>query len=188
MTKSLLRKKTYNRILGIDASTNSIGFSVIENGKLINYGEIFFSGTSVFERLADAQKRIVADLSNVNPDLIVFESAIFVQNKQTVITLAYAFGAVVTALMKDGIDVLELPPITWQNHIGNKALTKDEKNKIKEAAPGRSDSWYSNQYREFRKQRTINWVKEKYDVEIESNNITDSIGVATTAWDKYGAQ
>lgn len=169
--------KTYKRVMGVDASSNSFAFSIFEDGQLIEWGEIEFKGDSVFKRLHDGQNKLKGLAKRLQVDLIVFESAVFVNNKKTVVLLAYTFGAVVAALMDSGADVKEVPPITWQNAIGNKALNKDEKAAIQKANPGKSKSWYSNKYREERKDRTRQWVKKTFGLEIESDNITDSIGV-----------
>lgn len=171
-------KKTYHKVMGIDASTNSLAYSIYIDGELDSWGEIFFKGKTAFERLHNAQKMVSA-MSDLfaDVDLIVFESAVFVQNKKTVVTLAYAFGAIVSALMVSGADVQEIPPITWQYAIGNKPLNKDEKATIQKNNPGKSSSWYSNAYREARKRRTIDWVAKTYGVVVESDNVADAIGV-----------
>src|SRR6476659_7716301 len=92
-------------------------------------------------------------------DLVVFEGAIYVQNKRTVILLAYAFGAVISALINDGATIEEVSPLEWQNYIGNKALTRVEKDAIRQANPDRSKSWYDDANRKYRKQRTMDWAE-----------------------------
>lgn len=170
-------KKEYHRVLGIDASSNSFAFSIFEDGQLIRWGEINFKGKTVFARLHDGQNKLRSLSNEFQVDLIVFESAVFVNNKKTVVLLAYVFGALVAALMDSGADVREIPPVTWQNAIGNKRLSKDEKEAIQKAHPGKSKSWYDNKYREARKDKTRQWVYKTYGVLIESDNITDAIGV-----------
>jgi len=172
-----IKVKKYHRVMGIDASSNSFAYSIFQDGELVEWGEINFKGNSVFARLFDGQRKLSSMQRLYNVDLIVFESAVFVQNKKTVVQLAYVFGALISALMVSGADVKDIPPITWQNAIGNKALNKAEKLEIQKANPGKSSSWYSNAYRMERKDRTRQWVKRTFGLEIESDNITDSIGV-----------
>ena len=174
-------QKEYRRIMGIDASSNSFAYSIYQDQKLVEWGEIKFDGTSVFTRLHDGQRKLSSMSERLSVDLIVFESAVFVQNKKTVVLLAYVFGALISALMDSGADVKDIPPITWQNAIGNKALNKAEKLEIQKAHPGKSSSWYSNKYREERKDRTRQWVKKTYGLDIESDNITDAIAVGHVA-------
>src|SRR5688572_17943787 len=115
----------------------------------VRWGELKFKGGSVFERLAYAQRNVAAMKQTLKADLVVFEGAIYVQNKRTVIMLAYAFGAVISALMNDGAKVEEVSPLEWQNYIGNKALTRVEKDDIRTRNPGKSKSWYDDANRKF---------------------------------------
>lgn len=182
---NLTNSKRIGTVLGIDASTNSFAYCWYGKDGPIEWGEIKFSGNTVWERLADGQARVAALRGKFDFDLIIFESAVFVQNKKTVVLLAYSFGALVASIMEDGRAVEEIPPVTWQNAIGNKALTKIEKEQIKRDFPDKSVSWYSNKSREIRKQRTMDWVKKTYDIDVDSDNISDAIGVASVGYAKY---
>lgn len=151
----------------------------------VRWGELEFKGSTVFERLAYAQRNVAAMKDQLKADLIVFEGAIYVQNKKTVILLAYAFGAVVSALMSDGADVEEVSPMEWQNYIGNKALTRVEKEDIRARTPGKSKSWYDAENRRVRKGRTTDWAKRVYGIDVSSDNVSDAVGVAHYARDKF---
>src|SRR6478735_4874024 len=131
--------KKVDTLLGIDVSTNSFAFCLIKNGKVVRHGEIFFKGKNVFERLADGQTKVRAMKDTLAAEKVVFESAVYVQNKKTVIVMAYAFGAIIAALLDAGSTVDEVTPMEWQNAIGNKTLTKAEKEAIQKANPGKSD-------------------------------------------------
>lgn len=185
--KDLKRKKPreIKTVLGVDASTNSMAFCLFKGGKPVKWGEIDFHGDNVFERLADGQRKVSAIRKTLEADMVVFESAVYVQNKKTVILLAYAFGAVISALMRMGAEIDEVSPIAWQNFIGNKALNKAEKEAIKKEFPDKSTSWYSSHNREIRKQRTMDWVKKTYGITVESDNISDAIGVAHFGYQKH---
>jgi len=172
-------------VLGVDASTNSFAFCLMDKDGPIRWGEIKFKGNTVFERLAYGQRQIAKMKEHLNADLVVFESAIYVQNKKTVILLAYAFGAVISALINNGAKIEEVSPLQWQNFLGNKALTKIEKQKIKDENPGKSASWYSDRNRKFRKQRTMDWARDTYGIVVDSDNVSDAIGVAHYARAKF---
>lgn len=174
-------------VLGIDASTNSVAYSLIKNGELANYGEVQFSGGNVFERLADAQAKISKIKKQLKADIVVIESAVYVQNKKTVILLAYAFGAILSAIVDKGAKVEELSPTEWQFAIGNKVLSKTEKEAIQKEYPDKSKSWYSAKYRETRKMRTMKWVKDNYDVDADTDNVSDAIAISHVGWQKFGS-
>lgn len=184
--KNLVKPKPLvDTVLGVDASTNSFAFCLMDKDGPVRWGEIKFKGSTVFERLAYAQRNITAMKDLLAADLVVFEGAIYVQNKKTVILLAYAFGAVISALINDGAEIEEISPMEWQNYIGNKALTRTEKDDIRARTPDKSKSWYDNAFREFRKQRTNDWAKRHYGITVQSDNVSDAIGVAHYARDKF---
>lgn len=176
-----------NTVLGVDASTNSFAFCLYGKDGPIKWGEIKFEGATVFERLAYGQRSIAAMKDHLKADLVVFESAIYVQNKKTVILLAYAFGAVISALINNGARIEEVSPMQWQNFIGNKVLTKAEKEAIKNEFPGKSASWYSNRNREYRKSRTMAWANDVFGLSITSDNVSDAVGVAHYGYKTFGS-
>lgn len=184
--KSLVKSKhLVDTVLGVDCSTNSFAFCLMGKDGPIRWGELNFKGSNVFERLAYAQRNVAAMKQHLAADLVVFEGAIYVQNKRTVILLAYAFGAVISALINDGAKVEEVSPMEWQNHLGNKALTKLEKDDIRTRNPDKSKSWYDNANRKYRKSRTMDWAKRTYGISVTSDNVSDAIGVAHYARDKF---
>lgn len=168
------------RIVGLDLSTKSIAFCLFVDGELEKYGELDLLGGPI-QRLYQANRyaRYLGEM--LKPDLIAYESAVYIQNKKTVITLALSYGAVVSSMSRPHTEVREFIPVEWQNYIGNKALTQAEKDEIKKAFPGKSVNWYKNAGRDFRKQRTMDWVNQKFNLEIKSDNISDAIGVGWTA-------
>jgi Holliday junction resolvasome RuvABC endonuclease subunit len=182
---SLNNSKRVGSVLGIDASTNSFAYCWYGAAGPIEWGEITFSGKTVWERLADGQAKVAALRESLDFDLIVFESAVFVQNKKTVVLLAYSFGALVASIMQDGRAVEEIPPVTWQHAISNKPLTKQEKEQLKLDYPNKTASWYSNKSREIRKQRTMDWVKNNFNIDVKSDNISDAIAISHVGYEKF---
>ena len=169
-------------IMGADCSTNSLGFAIYDEGELIKWGEIKFIGRTVFHRLADAQRKIAALESELEVDMVYFESAVYVQNKKTVILLAYAYGAIMGALIAAGAkDVEETSPLVWQRAIGNPPLNATEKAAINKQYPDAKKSYLSTKYREFRKARTQAWVKKRFGIDVESDNVTDAIAIGAVA-------
>jgi hypothetical protein len=179
MSISDLKKKKSNRILGVDASTNSIAFCVIDNKKVISYGEINFEGENIYKRILDAKRKMAA-LSNggfLSVDFVALEAAVSVKSVHTGIKMAYVFGAIMGEILDDHIEVVEVHPITWQSFIGNKNFTKAQKEDIKKQYPEKTENWYKAKVREIRKGITNEFAK-KHGVTTSSDNVSDAFGIA----------
>lgn len=175
-----LAKVRGSRVAGIDCSTNSLAFAVFDSGQPVKCGEVHFQGASVFERLPDAKAktRALVDQGILRCDYIAIESAIMVRNIQTVIDLAYVYGAVIGELMEGSPVVEKVAPISWQSGIGVPNLTKVEKELIQKEFPGKSASWYQNKGRQIRKARILDVAREYFDIHTNSDNVGDAVGIA----------
>lgn len=175
-----LVKQEAERVIGIDASTNSLAFAIFEGETPIQVGEILFNGSTVFERLKDAKLKTKAlvDAGVLKADYVAIESAIMVRNVQTAIDLAYVYGAILGEVMEGNPEVHKVAPISWQSAIGNPNLKKHEKDAIQIAFPGKSKSWYQNKGRLIRKERTLEIAREFFDIPSNSDNMGDAVGLA----------
>ena len=171
-------------VMGIDTSTKSLAYCIYsEEGRPVEWGEVFFGGTSLTDRVVTGAQVIRAlkeEHGMFDVDAVSAEQVVFVQNKSAVIALAYSLGMILGAL--GNINVVQTVPISWQSSIGNNLLTKAEKDQIKKDNPGKSASWLSNKRREVRKQRTIDWVYTKWGITVESDNVADAFGVGYKGW------
>jgi Holliday junction resolvasome RuvABC endonuclease subunit len=174
---SLVKTKAH-RVLGIDASTNSIAFCLMENDIPIKWGKINLDGMDIYEKIYDAKKKMSVMLNELKSDYIAVEGAILVRSPDAVIKLSYVYGVVIAELMSTGAKVITISPSSWQAYIGNKNPTKDEKSAIRLANPGYADSWYKNQLRNMRKQRTADYFNDKYGIVIQDFDVADSFGIA----------
>jgi hypothetical protein len=95
-----------------------------------------------------------------------------------VIKLSYVYGVVIAELMSTGASVITISPSSWQAYIGNKNPTKEEKAAIRLINPGYADSWYKNQLRNMRKQRTADYFNKKHGLAIEDFDVADAFGIA----------
>jgi hypothetical protein len=95
-----------------------------------------------------------------------------------VIKLSYVYGVVIAELMSTGAKVITIAPTSWQAYIGNKNPTNAEKLDIRKKNPGYADSWYKNQIRNMRKQRTVDYFNAKYDLYLDDFDVADSFGIA----------
>ena len=173
----LVKTKAY-RVLGIDASTNSIAFCLMENDQPLKWGKIDLVGRDIYDKIYDAKKKMALMLDELKSDYIVVEGAVLVRSPDAVIKLSYVYGVVIAELMSTGAKVITISPTSWQAYIGNKNPTKDEKAAIRVKHPGYADSWYKNQIRNMRKQRTVDYFNKKYNLSLDDYDVADSFGIA----------
>lgn len=175
-----LTKVEAKRVIGIDASTNSLAFAIFEGESPVLCGEVKFEGSTVFERLGDAKKktRALVESGILRADYIAIESAIMVRNIQTAIDLAYVYGAIIGELMAFNPQVHKVAPISWQSGIGNPNLKKAEKEQMQKDFPGKSKTWYSTKGRAMRKQRTLDIAQKFFKIPDNSDNVGDAVGLA----------
>lgn len=178
MTLASLHKTQAYSVLGIDASTNSVAFCLFENDSPVKWGKIEFSGADIYEKILDAKIKTHAMLDELKSDYIAIEGAVLVRSPDAVIKLSYVYGTVISELMTTGSKVTTISPTAWQAKIGNKNPTKAEKEAIRVKNPGYADSWYKNQLRNMRKQRTCDWVQKTFNISVTDYDVADSIGIA----------
>lgn len=179
MIKDLIEQKPQAKtIMGIDASSKAVAYSIFESGKLVNYGKIYISGDDVYERCGDVNKKMYALLKLYEPDFVAIEAAVYVNNRQVVIDLAKVYGAMIGVIKAMGIECDEVYPTTWMSHIGNPARdSKETKQAVRKEFPGESKSWYKRKLRERRKQRTLDWVEEEFGAKVTDDDVGDSIAI-----------
>jgi Holliday junction resolvasome RuvABC endonuclease subunit len=178
VTLASLKKTQAYRVLGIDASTNSVAFCLMENNIPLKWGKIEFTGADIYEKIYDAKIKMNAMLNELKSDYIVVEGAVLVRSPDAVIKLSYVYGVVIAELMSTGAKVITISPSAWQAYIGNKNPTKDEKSAVRLKNPGYADSWYKNQLRNMRKQRTVDYFNNKYKLNLSDFDVADSFGIA----------
>jgi Holliday junction resolvasome RuvABC endonuclease subunit len=176
-------------ICAIDASTNSLAFAMYNHKKIDRYGKILFEGNNIYDKVIDAGKKSKSLFSHYNLiQAIVIEHTIFMNSPKTAADLALVQGAIISAAGMSGIKIIgRVSPITWQNYLGNKKLSKEEQLQIRSLNPGKSLSWYKSYERDFRKRRTIKLLEVVYDKEIKDYDVADAAGIghwAINNWEK----
>jgi Holliday junction resolvasome RuvABC endonuclease subunit len=179
------------RICAIDASTNSLAFAIFDTftKELISIGKINFEGKNTYEKVMDAGKKVKAFLDIYGGfEAIVIEHTVFMNSPKTAADLALVQGAILGSAGQSGTTRIgRVSPITWQNYIGNKKISKDEQIFIRSQNPGKSVSWYKTYERNIRKERTIRFINLKYDRTITDNDVADACGIghwSINNWDK----
>lgn len=180
MDYTKLVKRQAGRVIGIDCSTNSLAYAIFDNNEPVLCGEVFFNGSDIYERLNDARRKTQAlvDTGILVGDYVGMEAAIGGKSVQVTIKLSYVYGAVLSVLMQNKMTVNTVAPITWQTFIGNPNLKAHEKEALRLATPDRKPSWYQNEGRKLRKQRTLDFAQQYFTIPTNSDNVGDAVGVA----------
>lgn len=167
-----------NKIIAIDASTNSMAFSIFKNGKLVKYGKVKFTGYDAYHKAGDACKKCIPFFKTFSADAVVIESAIYANSAKTAMHLALVQGAILGSAQFCGIKrILSTSPLQWQNWIGNKRLTVEEKELIRSKNPDKTASWYKSQERLFRKQRTMKIINKQFKIKIDDDDVGDAVAL-----------
>jgi Holliday junction resolvasome RuvABC endonuclease subunit len=179
------------RICAIDASTNSLAFSVFDTftKSIVTVGKINFEGKDTYEKVMDAGKKVKAFFDIYGGfEAIIIEHTVFMNSPKTAADLALVQGAILGSAGQSGTQIIgKVSPITWQNFIGNKKISKEEQLVIRSTNPGKSVSWYKSYERNLRKERTIRFINTIYDRTISDNDVADACGIghwALSNWDK----
>lgn len=178
-----LVKPKANRILGIDSSTNSFAFCIFDE-RPIKWGKINFYGATIYDKIIDAHQKVAANKELLEVDYICIESAIMVKSQDVAIKMAMIVGSVVSALAWKNDMIITVPPSAWQPFIGNKNFTKDEKDRLRKDFPNKGDAWYRNKARDIRKQRTMDFFNNKYEISVSDHDAGDAMGIAYYAYHK----
>ncbi len=184
-----MNKNNPKTICAIDASTNSLAFAIFNNNTLGNIGKINFNGKTNYEKVMDACAKTKAFFEHFDGfEAIVIEHTVFMNSPKTAADLALVQGALLGAAGLTGTKIIgTVAPITWQNYLGNKRLTKEEQIDIRTKNPGKSDSWYKSYERQIRKERTIKLIEINYDKIVNDNDVADACGIghwAINNWNK----
>jgi len=182
--------KIPNTICAIDASTNSLAFAIFNTQQktLESVGKITFKGKDTYEEVMDAGQKVKLFLDMYGGfEAIVIEHTVFMNSPKTAADLALVQGAILGSAGQSGTKVIgKVSPITWQNFIGNKKISKDEQLFIRSQNPGKSVSWYKTYERNLRKERTIKFININYDRTITDNDVADACGIGHWALKNWG--
>jgi hypothetical protein len=172
----------------IDASTNSMAFAYFIDHKLEKYGKIRFSGDKIYDKIGDTSVKVWKFFQECPTENILIEKTIFANSPMVAANLALSQGALIGSAKLAGVrNVYGVTPMSWQNFIGTRLLSKEEKDQIRFATPGKSNSWYKSQEREKRKQKTIKTINEHFSISVDDNDVADACGIGMFAlknWEK----
>jgi Holliday junction resolvasome RuvABC endonuclease subunit len=191
LKEMLENKKSYTSIMGVDMSSKTIAYSVFKKDgdwRLHQRGKIEISGESTFEKCGDIIEKFSGLLKVLEPELIIFESSSYVNNNAVMKQLSMVFGAAAGAASRYGIEVIDIPPVTWQSFIGNPPNSKKYKDEFLKDNPEITQSKAKVLLREQRKNRTIDFVLDNIGVVAEDDDIADAICVGYYAVKNVGVE
>ena len=148
-------------ILGIDSSTTSTGWGVIdtkfENGlRLVDYGVIKpRKQLETIDRIIYIERELRRILQDFKPELIVIEEMNVTRNMRTVRELAKLLGVIEVMLRNRQALYVKLTPSEWRKKVGIKC--KNDREMLKKAS--------------------IEYVQEKYNEKV-SDDEADAICIA----------
>lgn len=183
MSLKKLIKQDAKIVMGVDSSPSSFAFCLYD-GAPLKWGKIQFNGNNIYERVVDCRNKMQFIKNEFHPDYICIESAIMVKSQAVAINMAMIVGSLISELAVDTKSIITVPPATWQNYIGNKNLTKIEKDQIKKDYPGKSESWYRSTARNIRKQRTMDFFNNKFSMNLTDNDTADACGIAYYSYER----
>jgi len=170
----------------VDASTNSLAFAYFIDGNLKKYGKIRFFGSTIYDKLGDTVHKTMSLFKSLPSENMIIEKTIFANSAQVAANLALSQGALIGGAKIGGIcNVYGVAPMSWQSYVRTRLLTTDEKQKIRQAHPGRSNSWYKSQEREQRKQKTITTVNKIFSIKLDDKDIADACGIGIFALENW---
>ena len=183
--KSMIKPSSF---CAIDASTNSMAFAYYKDDNLVKFGKVKYFGADIYEKIVDtAHKTRIFFQQFDNVEHIIIEQPIFLNSPKTAANLSMSHGALVASAALTGVQhIASVSPMVWQNWSGNKRLTTAEKQKIRDANPGKTNSWYKSAERQFRKQRTIRFVNNRFDIHVDDDDVADAIAIGAWAIDNWG--
>lgn len=181
-----MSKNSVPSFCAVDASTNSLAFAFFVDGKLKQYGKIRFFGSTIYDKLGDTVHKTMGLFKSLPSENMIIEKTIFANSAQVAANLALSQGALIGGAKIGGVrNVYGVAPMSWQSYVGTRLLTTDEKQKIRQAHPGRSNSWYKSQEREQRKQKTINTVNKRFSINLDDNDVADACGIGIFALENW---
>ena len=139
----------------IDSSSKKTGIAIYKNGKYKNYRLLDYSNDKNMEsRFKKMSVGILNTLDELNPDIIYIEETVVLRNASTQRFLTRLQGVVYAWCIKHNCEFNTIRPTSWR-----KLLKLPQGKNIK---------------REQLKQEAIDYVKEKYNIEV-NDDIADAI-------------
>ena len=120
-------------ILGIDSSTRSTGWAVINTDyegslRLLSYGTIApkSSKMDAIDRIINIVKELISIIESYNPEFVVIEEMNVSRNMNTVRVLAGLLTAIEMLLRRRELLYIKMTPSAWRKRVGINPSAKRE--------------------------------------------------------------
>lgn len=178
--------RRYHRVLGVDPATRGIACSVVDHDDLVATMKIQFGDGDIYDKIKKARQYFPKILDLYNPEVVVIEQSIFVQNHDTARKMSYVVGVLMGEVLIRGIVFNDVPPASWKSFVGARPIRQAEKDKVISElgqTEGKKEikNRRKNQVQEIMKKQfpAFNW---------SDDDIADSCGIALWGYDKYGRE
>lgn len=105
-------------VIGIDASTSCTGYSVFEDGRLVDYGAIAPKGNDWRERVMQESLTLRDILSAYKPDVVCAEAIPLKPGNKTLEKLGAVHGVLLCLCAELNLKPVFLLPSEWRKKIG----------------------------------------------------------------------
>ena len=146
-------------LIALDESTTCTGYAVFDDGELIEHGIFSFKSKDVLERVSLIMEEIEELIKTYKPDNIVIEDVQITMNAATAKSLLGLQFMIEVYAHRNNISCETYRTTKWRKILGlsnSRALDRKAK-----------------------KQETIDYVKDKYDIEILKDDESDAIAIGT---------
>lgn len=131
------------RVLALDDATGTTGFSIYENGVLINYGHIIRTQRTAIQRISAVRRWLMYMIEVWQPDLVGIQDIQLQYNKirnvQSFKVLAQLQGALLITLHDLGIGYEVVPSVRWRSHCRFQSKTSSDQ---KREAQRKVENWF----------------------------------------------
>jgi len=137
---TVVQKKTgVSRILALDDSTTTTGWSVFDNEELVGYGKIEMTQKNPTERISALRQWLLSMLTKWHPDTVSIEDIQKQENVQIFKILAQLQGVLENTLFENKYHYTVDHVASWRSFCGVKGKSRSE---LKRNAQEKVKEWY----------------------------------------------
>lgn len=112
--------------MGIDNASKKLGYSIMQDGVLIEYGVMEETDDNVFERMCNLYNRIEEKVNLHKVECIIIEDTFFSTNIKVLKTLSQLQGVIMALCFKHDIMLRLYLPSEWRKIVGLKGKKRAE--------------------------------------------------------------
>lgn len=115
-----------NNLLALDQASQTSGFAVFKNKKLVDYGKFTFSDDDIAERLVKIRNKIIELIEEYNITEVAFEDIQMQSNVETFKVLSEVYGVILELLQERKMKYIIISSNTWKSTLNIKGRTRPE--------------------------------------------------------------